>query len=490
MRRGFVPTLLWFNWASLLVCPTYESPFMTPPNESHDLATIDNPANNGNVMLYTPQWTVYIFTLVSICVLVLLGAIFAGLTLGLMGLDLTNLQVIKASGTPEEQYNADKVLRLLAHGKHWVLVTLLLSNVVVNETLPILLDSLFGGGWQAILISTVLIVIFGEVIPQSVCVRYGLSIGAKCSKLVLVLMYVMWPLAYPIALLLDYFLGKSHGTVYKKAGLKTLVSLHRSENATDGLTEDEVHIIGSVLDLRDKPVSKVMTPIQDVFTLTMDDILDKETVDKILFHGYSRIPICAPEDQSNFFGMLLVKQLITYDVEDALPVRCFNLGILPETSPDTSCLDILNFFQEGKSHLALLSSNPGGVGGALGVITLEDVIEELIGEEIIDETDIYIDVHKKVKVIRRQPKTYVSNIHSILKLVRSTSSVQSQSGQGNKLVIHPNQNSLLTSCSSHDDQSQYHKSSPLDCSYGAIVPNASEIMNQQQRASFYISQST
>lgn len=61
-------------------------------------------------------------------------------------------------------------------------------------------------------------------------------------------------------------------------GLKTLVSLHQSK---DGLTEDEVLIIGSVLDLRDKPVSKVMTPIQDVFTLSMDAILDKETVNKV-----------------------------------------------------------------------------------------------------------------------------------------------------------------------------------------------------------------
>lgn len=118
---------------------------------------------DANLFHYTSsQWTVYVLKLVAACVLVLLGAVFAGLTLGLMGLDLTNLQVIKASGAPEERDHADKVLRLLGHGKHWVLVTLLLANVVVNETLPILLDSLFGGGWQAILLSTVLIVIFGE----------------------------------------------------------------------------------------------------------------------------------------------------------------------------------------------------------------------------------------------------------------------------------------------------------------------------------------
>jgi CBS domain containing-hemolysin-like protein len=84
-----------------------------------------------------------------------------GLTIGLMGLDQTNLHVLIASGTKEEQENAKKVLALLDRGRHWVLVTLLLSNVIINETLPIILDGI-SGGWQAIVLSTALIVIFGE----------------------------------------------------------------------------------------------------------------------------------------------------------------------------------------------------------------------------------------------------------------------------------------------------------------------------------------
>ncbi|KAI9314164.1 hypothetical protein BX666DRAFT_1862814 [Dichotomocladium elegans] len=325
--------------------------------------------------------------------LVLLGGVFAGLTLGLMGQDETNLHVLIQSGTPSERKNAKKVLALLERGKHWVLVTLLLSNVVINETLPIILDSVLGGGWQAVAISTALIVIFGEVIPQSICVRYGLAIGARTAWMVLVLMYVMYPIAYPTALLLDYFLGESHGTVYKKAGLKTLVSLHQAVNPSDAeaLTSDEVTIIGAVLDLRSKPVSQIMTPISNAFTLSVNDILDEALVDKILTAGYSRIPVHAVDEKTNFVGMLLTKHLITYDPEDALPVSNLQLSTLPETGPETSCLDILNFFQEGKSHMALVSDDPGGQTGALGVITLEDVIEELIGEEIIDETDVYVD---------------------------------------------------------------------------------------------------
>ncbi|KAI8330418.1 hypothetical protein BC941DRAFT_463462 [Chlamydoabsidia padenii] len=317
----------------------------------------------------------FLIQLVSVVILVLLGAVFAGLTLGLMGLDLTHLLVIEQSGTLEEKVDATRVLRLLDRGgKHWVLVTLLLSNVVVNATLPIVLDSVLGGGWQAILISSALIL--SHVI--AICVRHGLSIGAKCSTLVLMLMYLLYPVGYPISLLLDYFLGKHHGTIYKKAGLKTLVSLHQSGDAADDLlTEDEVLIIESVLDLRGKFVVKVMTPIQDVFTLSIESILDKETVMKILSQGYSRIPVCTSNDPMTFVGMLLVKQLITYDADNAWPVKHFNLTALPSIGPDTNCLDILNFFQEGKSHLVLVSSHQGV---ALGVITLEDVIEELIGE--------------------------------------------------------------------------------------------------------------
>jgi hypothetical protein len=119
-------------------------------------------------------------------------------------------------------------------------------------------------------------------------------------------MYFMYPIAYPTALLLDYFLGESHGTVYKKAGtgqsyidlfishlkvlnlrllgLKTLVSLHKAadENGdVDGLTEDEVTIIGAVLDLRAKPVFKIMTPIADCFVLSTDAILDEKVMDQV-----------------------------------------------------------------------------------------------------------------------------------------------------------------------------------------------------------------
>jgi metal transporter CNNM len=280
--------------------------------------------------------------------------------------------------------------------------------------LPIVLDRSLGGGWPAVLGSTVLIVIFGEIIPQSICVRYGLPIGAWMSPLVLLLMYIMAPVAWPTAKLLDWLLGEDHGTVYKKAGLKTLVSLHRSMGEVEQqLNADEVTIISAVLDLKEKSIGSIMTPMEDVFTLSLDDVLDEEMMDDILSRGYSRIPVHHPDKNENFVGMLLVKMLITYDPEDAKPVREFALATLPETRPDTSCLDIINYFQEGKSHMIMVSDFPGGDSGALGVVTLEDVIEELIGEEIVDESDIFVDVHKAIRRAIPAPRMRVAKGHIV-----------------------------------------------------------------------------
>jgi metal transporter CNNM len=197
-------------------------------------------------------------------------------------------------------------------------------------------------------------------------------------------MYLLAPIAWPTAKLLDWLLGEDHGTVYKKSGLKTLVTLHKTlgPSPSDRLNEDEVTIISAVLDLKAKPVGDIMTPMEDVFTMSSETVLDEKTMDTILSAGYSRIPIYEPGNESNFIGMLLVKMLITYDPEDCKKVGEFALATLPETRPETSCLDIVNFFQEGKSHMVLVSECPGEDHGATGVVTLEDVIEELIGEYV------------------------------------------------------------------------------------------------------------
>jgi len=99
-----------------------------------------------------------------------------------MGQDPVHVQVIARSGSREERRNAQKVLGVLQKGRHWVLVSLLLGNVLTNETLPIVLDREVKGGWAAVLASSLLIVTFGEILPQSICAKHGLAVGAWSSR--------------------------------------------------------------------------------------------------------------------------------------------------------------------------------------------------------------------------------------------------------------------------------------------------------------------
>jgi metal transporter CNNM len=279
-----------------------------------------------------------------------------------------------------------------------VLVVLLLGNVIVNESLPIFLDSAIGGGVAAIVISTTMIVIFGEIIPQAVSVRYGLSIGARCVPVVLTLMYLFAPIAWPIAKLLDHVLGKSDVHTYKKAELKSFLQFHRT--GEEPLRDDEICILNGVLERNTKKVESIMTPMKDVVTLSSDTILDAKTIESLLLSGYSRFPVHEPGNFLAFSGLLLVKKLLTYDPSQCWPVSKFTMSILPEAKPTINCFQALDYFQTGRAHLLLVSNTPGAAGGAIGVITLEDIIEEIIAEEIVDETDRYEDNQSKRRAKR------------------------------------------------------------------------------------------
>ncbi|KIK51970.1 hypothetical protein GYMLUDRAFT_180749 [Collybiopsis luxurians FD-317 M1] len=335
------------------------------------------------------------FELLVSTMLVLLGGLFSGLTLGLMGLDELYLQILATeSDSMSEKQNARKVLKLMKDkGRHWVLVALLLSNVITNESLPIFLDEAIGGGIMAILLSTGSIVFYCRIIPQAVCVRYGLSIGAACVPFVDVLTWITAPVAYPIAKLLDAVLGTSEIHTYQRPQLKAFLDLHRT--GAEPLLKQEVDILTGVLELGAKRVESIMTHMKDVVKLSADAVLDQDVLATIRSSGCSRIPIHEPQDSQAFVGLLLVKKLLQYDNFLNIPIRDLELSLLPEAPPTINCFQALDYFRTGRAHLLLISRTPGVAGGAIGIVTLEDILEEIIAGEIVDETDLYEDnVHK------------------------------------------------------------------------------------------------
>lgn len=255
-------------------------------------------------------------TILFILTLMVLSGLFSGLNLGLMALDPTTLKIIEKSGSKRQKRYAKLIYRVRRHG-NYLLCTLLLGNVLVNSTFTIILDSVIGSGIYAVIGSTLAIVIFGEIIPQAICSRYGLLIGAYTIWLTYIFMVLTFPLAFPISLVLNLILGKEIGAVYNRQQLLELLNVTKEDA---DINEYELGILSGALKFKDKTVTQIMTKYDRVFCVSIDSALDFQTIKQIYDSGFSRIPIYE-EDRNNIVSILHVRDLTFIDPEDCIPVR-------------------------------------------------------------------------------------------------------------------------------------------------------------------------
>ncbi|CAL4061026.1 unnamed protein product, partial [Meganyctiphanes norvegica] len=344
------------------------------------------------VKSYGPDVPMWLNIVLLICLLLLSG-LFSGLNLGLMALDKTELKIVSNTGSPQEQKYARAIEPVRRQG-NFLLCTLLLGNVLVNSVLTVLLGNL-SSGLVAVIGSTVGIVIFGEIIPQAVCSRHGLAVGARTVWLVRIFMVITGLAAWPISKLLDWALGEEIGSTYDRDRLKELIKWVTLDN--NDLKKDEHNIIVGALELYKKTVAEVMTHLDDIFMLPIETVLDFNTINEIMQQGYSRIPVYENE-RTNILSVLFIKDLAFIDVDDSTPLRTlcqFYQNPCNFVFEDTTLDIIFKEFKMGnKGHMAFVQrvvNEPDcdPYYEVIGLVTLEDVIEELIQEEIVDETDVF-----------------------------------------------------------------------------------------------------
>ena len=350
---------------------------------------------------YTPMLPLWLHILLIVLLLCFSG-LFAGLNLGLMSLDKNELKVIAASGTDSEKMHAKAIEPIRKKG-NYLLCTILLSNVMINSTTTVLLDQLTSGV-IAVVIATLSIVILGDIIPQAICSRHGLAVGAKTIWITYFFMIVTFPLSYPISKILDWVLGEEIGQAYDRQKLMEFIKVTKDFSH---LEPEEVDMITGALSLKRTTAGEVMTRLEDVFMLSINRILDFETVSSIQKKGYSRIPVYE-EERKNIVALFHAKDLAFVDPNDNMPIKTlleFYRHPILYTEEDAPLDDVLKMFKEGKSHLAFVrqvyeSDAVDPLVEITGIITLEDIIEEILQAEIVDETDTLSDNR-----IKRQRKS-------------------------------------------------------------------------------------
>ncbi|WPT13317.1 Putative DUF21 domain-containing protein [Picochlorum sp. SENEW3] len=286
------------------------------------------------------------------------------------------------------------------------------------EALPLCLDRLLDPV-SAIVISVTVILLFGEIIPQAVCKKHGLKIASSLAWLVKLMIFLTYPLSYPISKVLDALLGVEKHALFRRKEIEALIDAHvsRQGSAEDHLGEqpyisrEEAQIVHGALQLYEKNISDSMTSIDRVFRLDWNDVYDEDLLLNIIESGHSRIPICVGDVDE--YKCLLVKELLLLpkdilqmkmrirDIEE-LSGLLRDMPIFLESSKKIDCI---NHMMNAMRHMALVMDTitenntivqtddaPLLVHGkrrVIGILTLEDLLEDLLVHEIVDETDTF-----------------------------------------------------------------------------------------------------
>ena len=300
----------------------------------------------------------YAVNIIGVIVNLMALALISGLFLGLLTLDAMDLKIIQRSSIDEDERDYATKLLPIVEDRHRLLVTLLIMNALAYETLPIFLDRLVPS-WAAILISVTLILVFGEIVPSGIFTGPNqLYLGSQMAPLMLVMLWLLYPFAAPLARVLDYLTEEldedKQDETYNREELSALVRIQHEkrtaskiysirqtrhlkfkegqrnyqqqtswsaiktelmervnernerdddettsaavEQLTPPLDPREVDIIEGALRMKTRLAMDVYTPLSHVYAVSSDIILDQSAITTMYSEGYSRIPVYRPNE--------------------------------------------------------------------------------------------------------------------------------------------------------------------------------------------------
>ena len=317
-----------------------------------------------------------ILLILEVIVLVVISGTCSGLNIAIMALDLADIRRKAKTGN----HDAKAVLPLRTN-YHLTLAAILFTNVgAVSAASLVMEDAL--NGFLAGILTTLLMVIFGEIVPQAIFAKSALKVTARLAPLMRLMIFVTFIVSKPLQLLLDRLFPPARRRLQTRHELGLLIAEHLGPQAESELDEDEVEIIRGALQLSEKHAREIMTPIKKVYWLTPGSVLDSEKINEITETGHSRIPILNKE-LTTCYGMLLTRDLIKLD-PDTRPV-VYDLPLQPtQTVGSMMALDTLfRKFINGQSHLSPVEKDDV----IIGMVSIEDLLEEIVGREIEDEMD-------------------------------------------------------------------------------------------------------
>ncbi len=325
-----------------------------------------------------------IFLILIIFLLICLG-FFSGLAVGVLTLNRYDLKLKALRGGKD----ARAVYPFRMMGYQFPL-TLLVGIVLVITAIMALIDTKMHG-LLAVFLTTIIVVIPGTVLPMSYTKIKGLSLTARLVPLLKYVLVVFAPLARPLGRMLDDKFGEYSPRVHSKEELYKLLDEHKVSEHSD-IEKEEIRIVRHALSFGSRQVREVMVPRRSVVTVSADEVIGPIVIDELHKSGHSRFPVFNDKKSQNFIGTLylrdlvglkntsVAKQLMRHEVNYIHEEQTLDYALKVFLKTNHHLLVVVNTFEE-----------------FVGVISLEDVIEQILGRQILDEFDEHADLRAVAK---------------------------------------------------------------------------------------------
>jgi len=316
-------------------------------------------------------------------ILISLSGFFSGSEVALLSVSKIRVRTYR-----KEKRKGSAALSRLKSQPRRMIITILIGNNVVNisaaSLVAVIMAEYFGSASLGIAaaVLTLIILIFGEITPKTLASRYAGSISLLIAGIIEAIGYLLFPLVvfldWLTSVLERFVKFKKHAPI-TESEIKTMVEYGVEHKVVE---PTEQYIINRALAFSDITAQKIMIPLEDVFFLESSSSIS-DSLGKIIESGFSRIPLYEGKT-NNIIGIAMVKDVAKGLVANQGDKLLKDIAVPTTFVPENIRIDYLfKIFQKKRKHMAVVQN---GNKKAVGVVTLEDLIEELVGE-IVDESD-------------------------------------------------------------------------------------------------------
>jgi putative hemolysin len=357
------------------------------------------------------------YKIVLLVFLFILSGFFSCSEAALFSLTPLHLHKMKEVDSPFLYY----VNRLLEHPRR-LLITILVSNESVNITISVVMASLciyyFGGDgqWVAVVVTTPILLVFGEAIPKTFAVIRPITFSSIISPFLMIISHIERPVVWAlekISGLFVYFFSSGPSTeraTLTENEFKTLIDVYQKEGGLEVAQRDLIH---RVFSLADKPVSDVMIPRVEMFCLPISlSVVEMER--EIINTRHTRIPIYGT-DRDDIQGILFARDLISRISGEGKVFHVANVLRKPYFVPEGKTAgSLLRDFQTRKIQIAVVVDEYGGVSG---MVTLEDILESLF-EDVYDDHGVSENFWQRIdeRTLVVSGKMFTEDLNSLIDL--------------------------------------------------------------------------